>query len=51
MRLIVTDGIAWALSQYVTIMRPTLLRKPSKMAEPIEVPYGCGHWWAKGTTY
>jgi len=49
MGLTVTDGVVWSFclsdGQSVTIL------SPAKMAEPIEMLFGCGVRWAQGTMY
>ena len=45
MQPIVTEGVAWPVSQSVAVV------SPAKMAEPIEMLFGCGLRWAEGTVY
>jgi len=45
MRTIFKDGKMWSVCRSVTIV------SPAKTAEPIEMPFGYGLRWAKGSTY
>jgi len=40
-----TDRVAWSVRRSITIV------SPAKTAESIEMPFGTGLAWAKGTTY
>jgi len=42
---IVTDRVAWSVGLDVTVV------SPAKMAEPIEMPLGCGLGWPQGIMY
>jgi len=43
MRPVTTDGVACSVGLSVTTANP------AETAEPIEIPFGCGLRWVKGT--
>jgi len=49
MQPIVTDGVAWSVGR--SVCRSVTIVNPTKMAEPIEMLFGCGLGWALGTIF